>query len=78
MTLPYLALRPGAPSSLVRYQAMQFRPTALERAFELAKSGDYETVSDIRKKLNSEGYSADQVSGRTLQRQLRELIEAAR
>ena len=50
--LHLLTRRPGAPSSLARYQAMQFRPTALERAFELAKSGDYETVSDIRKKLN--------------------------
>jgi hypothetical protein len=52
--------------------------TAVERAFQLAKSGRYATVVEIRRTLNLEGYSTHQVTGSTLQRQLRALIQAAR
>ena len=57
---------------------MEHRMTALERAFEMAKSGDYANVSDIKKQLNSEGYSSLQITGRTLSKQLDGLIKAAR
>ena len=48
------------------------------RAFELAKSGQCATVEKIRKKLSAEGLSAEQIVGKTLHKQLRELIEAAK
>jgi hypothetical protein len=40
--------------------------TALERAFQIAKSGDCKSVSDLRKQLRKEGYSLDKITGRTL------------
>ena len=57
---------------------MQNRLTALERAFELARSGDCRSTDDIRKRLNAEGYSGQQVTGPTLLRQLREICAASR
>ena len=57
---------------------MDHRVTALERAFQLARSGKVSGLSDIRKVLNREGYSENQVDGRTLKRQLTGLIETAR
>jgi hypothetical protein len=50
----------------------------LERAFELARSGGCATVADIRKRLQSEGYSGEQVSGAVLSKQLRALIKQCR
>lgn len=52
---------------------MNFRPTSLERAFELAKSGECKTVADIRKRLKDEGLSVAQIEGPRLTKQLREL-----
>jgi hypothetical protein len=52
--------------------------TALERASQLAQSGDYVSVPDIKKQLSAEGYSAPQVAGRTLAKQLLALIREAR
>jgi hypothetical protein len=57
--------------------AMDHTLTALERAFALAKSGDYASVPDIRKRLIQEGYSASQITGRSLSKQLLALIRAA-
>jgi len=51
--------------------------TALERAFELAQSGQYGSVTDIKRKLHSEGYSMDQVTGPALNKQLRQIIREA-
>jgi hypothetical protein len=51
--------------------------SALERAFQLAKSGKYSAVKAIREQLVREGYAADQVSGRQLTRQLQALIAIA-
>jgi hypothetical protein len=56
---------------------MDHTVTALERAFQLAKSGDYKSVSDIKKRLSSEGYSVAQITGRVLSKQLDALIKAA-
>ena len=50
---------------------------AVERAFELAKSGDCASVKDIRKRLLAEGYSPRQIEGKTLIKQLRSLLRAA-
>jgi hypothetical protein len=52
--------------------------TALERAFELAKSGRCKSIPEIRKALKLEGYSLNQLSGRFLNKQLRALIEEAK
>jgi hypothetical protein len=53
------------------------RPTVLERAFQLAKSGRPNTIQDIKKILGSEGYLTAQIEGQALHRQLRALIRVA-
>jgi hypothetical protein len=57
---------------------MQQRMTTMERAFHLARSGRFTTLNEIMKSLRPEGYSADQIEGPLLKRQLTNLIEAAR
>jgi hypothetical protein len=51
--------------------------TPLERAFQLARSGKFSSVSDIRKQLASERFPTEQMSGGTLLRQLRLIIKAS-
>lgn len=51
--------------------------TALERAFELARSGRFKSVVDLRACLDREGYYGSQIHGRQLMRQLRDLMKAA-
>ena len=59
---------------------MTNRPTTLERAFQLARSGEYSTISDSRRQLKTEGFSdaPSQISGPSMLKQLRKLCEAAR
>jgi hypothetical protein len=59
---------------------MEIKVTALERAFQLARSGRMATVEDIRKRLKQEGYDERVVldGGRSLTAQLRGLIKTAR
>ena len=57
--------------------AMDHNVTALERAFQLAKSGNCASVPDLRQRLKQEGYSLQTIVGRTLTRQLEALIKAA-
>jgi hypothetical protein len=52
--------------------------TALERAFQLASSGDHRSIDDIKRRLRAEGYSVDQITGSALNKQLRTLIQSAR
>jgi hypothetical protein len=56
---------------------MDHTVTAIERAFQLAKSGDCASVHKIRKRLKTEGYSVAQITGGVLLRQLNALIKAA-
>jgi hypothetical protein len=56
---------------------MESNVSALERAFDLARSGKYKTVSDIRLRLKQEGYSDAQLIGPGLQKQLRTIIAQA-
>lgn len=56
---------------------MRFQPTAIERAFELARTGRYAGVSEIGKRLKVEGYSLGQLEGNSLRKQLRQLCEDA-
>ncbi len=51
--------------------------TTIERAFDLAKTGKYPSVADIKQKLQNEGYSLAQIEGRELAPHLRELIKGA-
>lgn len=48
----------------------------IERAFQLAQSGEYSTLESVRKQLKAEGYSLNHLDGRALTKQLRELIKA--
>jgi hypothetical protein len=50
--------------------------TTIERAFQLAASGSVDSISALKKKLNSEGFTADQIMGRELSRQLTKIILA--
>ncbi|HEY3697169.1 hypothetical protein [Phenylobacterium sp.] len=55
------------------------RPTTLERAFELARSGDHASPETLRRQLAAEGYhdARAQVSGRSLRGQLMRLCAEA-
>jgi hypothetical protein len=57
---------------------MNHNITSLERAFQLAESGECDSVPDLKKRLQAEGYSTSQIVGRELFRQLRGLITVAR
>jgi len=56
---------------------MTFRPTTLERAYQLAESGACRTVSDIKQVLQSEGYERiqDSLYGGTITSALRKLCQ---
>lgn len=53
--------------------SMTFRLTTLERAFDLARSGQCADVADIVRRLSDEGFGTQQVTGPTLLRQLRDI-----
>lgn len=59
---------------------MTRRPGTVERAYELARSGDYVSAADIRKQLSKEGYGDAelQLTGRTITGELRRLCNEAR
>ncbi len=52
---------------------MTFRPTTLERAYQLAESGACRTVSEVKQALQSEGYDRiqDSLYGGTIAAALR-------
>jgi hypothetical protein len=62
---------------MMRCQGMKPNVSALERAFELARSGRCLTLEEIRACLHAEGYSNGVVVGRHLSAQLRQLIREA-
>jgi hypothetical protein len=56
---------------------MSSKPSAIERAFQLAKSTRCSSVRDIAKALKMEGYTLhelEQLSGVSLRKQLQNLI----
>ena len=55
---------------------MTYRPTQLERAYQLARSGTCQSTSDIVAALKKERYSVEQVCGPRLMKDLRELCRA--
>ena len=56
---------------------MDYRLTTLEKAFQLARSGDCPSLGYLLKKLKDEGYDTSQVQGKALRKQLSQLIEDA-
>ena len=57
---------------------MKPNTTSLERAFQLAKSGRCVSVADIRVGLKAEGYDIRQIEGRSLFKQLTQIVQKAR
>jgi hypothetical protein len=52
--------------------------TSLERAFELAKSGQYSSVRALKLQLLDEGYSTHQIAKAVVINQLKEIIKNQR
>jgi hypothetical protein len=52
--------------------------SCIERAFQLAKSGQYVNVTAIKSQLNKEGYDAYQIFGPNLCKQIRATINLSR
>lgn len=59
---------------------MTYRLTTVERAYQLAESGECANVGDIKRRLSSEGYSdvQGQLYGATITSALRKLCDKAR
>ena len=51
--------------------------STLERAFELARSGRFDNVSQLKAAVIAEGYDRYQLEGAALSRQLSSLIRSA-
>ena len=56
---------------------MNSQPTALERAFELARSGDCPDLPALRRRLQAEGYGRRLIEGPALIRQLNDLCKTS-
>jgi hypothetical protein len=52
--------------------------SALERAFQLARSGSVRDIGEPKKALDPEGYSSREIEGSVIRGQLRGLVKAAR
>ena len=84
VSLQFVLVRRGRPPSAgasfgmlspsVMLSAMDEKTTSLERAYELAKSGLCNSVTDIEQSLKAEGYSCEQLTGPILRKQLSTLI----
>lgn len=57
---------------------MDFRDTPLERAFQLARTGEFSGVGAVVDRLRVEGFSVTQIEGPLLKRQIRDLCAASR
>ena len=66
------------PEARVMLSVMAYRMTALERAFQLARSGQVTTMTEVVKSLKRDGYDTNQIQRPALLRQLTGLIKAAR
>jgi len=56
------------------------RPSVIERAFQVAKSGKVSDIKQLRQQLAGEGYTnaAHALTGRSLQQQLSRMITEAK
>ena len=75
---PFSASRlEGTITAITALRRMNPDVSALERAFQLARSGRVASIQDIRAQLKREGYNDRAVEGRSLTSQLRDIIKAA-
>ncbi len=58
--------------------AMDPGKTTLERAFEMARSGRYDRLMELRGDLKKEGYDNLQLEGPAVRKQITELIKQAK
>jgi hypothetical protein len=56
---------------------MQPNVNTLERAFELARTGEFDRIGQVKNRLKLEGYSSELVVGSYLSAQLRQLMRMA-
>jgi hypothetical protein len=68
----------GFARAVLFSMGMDPNTTALERAFQLAKSGLCGSVNEIRNQLKLEGYSTAYITGKGLMTQLKALIHSAK
>jgi hypothetical protein len=54
---------------------MDLPANPIERAFQIARSGNCLGLADLKLQLKKEGYSVAQIDGRVLNNQLRDLIK---
>jgi hypothetical protein len=59
------------------FRSMEHRKTAVERAFELARSGRCLSIRDVAFKLHAENFDITHLEGPVLRKQLSELIDEA-
>jgi hypothetical protein len=52
--------------------------SVIERAFEPARSGEFDSLDKLKARLSREGYEQDQIFGRQLIRQLNEAMRQAK
>lgn len=57
---------------------MSSHKTTLERAFELARSGEFGHLQEITHRLRAERYDLNQMFGRQLTAQLRSIMAGAK
>lgn len=57
---------------------MEQNKSAMERAFEIARTGSSRSLSEIRVQLNAEGYDTRSLEGPALSKQIREIAKKAR
>ena len=57
---------------------MEPHKNTLERAFELARSGKFNTPEEIKRQLKAEGYDNHAITGRSLLMQLRTIIASSK
>ena len=71
--------RTGTKKPAVSKGAMQAGVSIIERAYELAGSGDFETLERVANQLIAEGYEGvnEHLSAPTLRRQLSRLFDGA-
>lgn len=52
----------------------------VQRAFELAQSGEYRSITDVKRRLKAEGFDNIEAyfAGRAIKKQLMDLLEANR
>jgi hypothetical protein len=65
------------PHDPVRERVMEINKTTLERAFDLARSGEFARVEELIRRLKAEGYKQSQIEGYVLRKQLIKLIRSS-